>query len=127
MTFVKTSLYALAAAAITAPAFADPASLARSVGVEPGVYSVQQLVTLQGLEDGNRTLRQFILDNPEGSAAAVSSRASHASTAAVDKLAGNAGVEPGKYSLQQLIELQGLGDGDNAHRAYILKNPAYGD
>ena len=66
MTFAKTSILALAAAAISAPAFADPTSLAGSVGVEPGVYSVEQLIQLKGLDDGDNAQRQYILDNPEG-------------------------------------------------------------
>ncbi|MDF1873052.1 hypothetical protein [Vannielia sp.] len=65
MNTVKTSLLALAAAAITAPAFADPASLSKSVGVEPGVYSVEQLVALKAAKDSDdHTTERFILQNP---------------------------------------------------------------
>ena len=126
MTFTKTSILALAAAAITAPAFADPASLARSVGVEPGVYSVDQLVQLKGLDDSDHAERKFILDNPEGPNAGVASRSAIGASAGTDKLAASVGVEPGLYSLEQLIQLQGLGDGDNATRTHILNNPAFG-
>ena len=122
MTFTKTSILALAAAAITAPAFADPASL----GVEPGVYSVDQLVQLKGLDDSDHAERKFILDNPEGPNAGVASRSGTGASAGTDKLAASVGVEPGLYSLEQLIQLQGLGDGDNATRTHILNNPAFG-
>ncbi|SIN86377.1 hypothetical protein [Vannielia litorea] len=124
MTFAKTSILALAAFAITAPAFADTASLARSVGVEPGVYSVDQLIQLKGLDDGDNAARQFILDNPEGNGADVSSKSVIGS--GTDKLAASVGVEPGVYSTAQLIELKSLDDGDNAARQFILDNPAAG-
>ncbi|MCO6382538.1 MAG: hypothetical protein JXQ91_00770 [Vannielia sp.] len=123
MTFTKTSILALAAVAITAPAFADNASLSRSVGVEPGVYSVEQLIQLKALDDGDNAQRQFILDNPEGASAAVSSK-SMIGASGTDKLAASVGVAPGVYSTAQLIELASLDDGDQARRAFILDNPA---
>ncbi|MBY6046851.1 hypothetical protein KUV47_08430 [Vannielia litorea] len=124
MTFAKTSILALAAAAITAPAFADNASLARSVGVEPGVYSIEQLIELKSLNDGENAQRKHILDNPEGTGAEVSSKSIIGGSSASDKLAGSVGVAPGVYSTAQLIELASLDDGDQARRAFILENPA---
>ena len=123
MTFAKTSILALAAAAISAPAFADPTSLAGSVGVEPGVYSVEQLIQLKGLDDGDNAQRQYILDNPEGTGGGVASKSVVTSRAASGKLAASVGVEPGVYSVEQLLQLKGLEDGDNAQRAFILDNP----
>ncbi|QDC09272.1 hypothetical protein FHY55_08470 [Oceanicola sp. D3] len=123
MTFTKTSILALAAAAITAPAFADNASLSGSVGVEPGVYSIEQLIQLKGLDEGDNAQRQYILDNPEGASAGVSSKSVVGGGAGADKLAASVGVEPGLYSVDQLIGLAALDDGDNAQRQYILENP----
>lgn len=124
MSITKTSILALAAAAVTAPAFADPASLARSVGVEPGIYSVDQLVQLKGLDDGDIATRNFILDNPAGTGADVSSKSMIGGSAGAGQLAASVGVAPGVYSVDQLVALAGLDDGDIAQRSYILDNPA---
>lgn len=125
MTFTKTSILALAALAITAPAYADNASLARSVGVEPGVYSVQQLIELKALTDGESARRDNILDNPAGTGADVATRAQSATVTSSAKLAASVGVAPGTYSVEQLIELKALAEeGDNARRDYIIENPA---
>lgn len=124
MTFTKTSILALAALAVTAPAQADNASLARSVGVEPGVYSLQQLIELKGLTEGESARRDNILDNPAGAGAEVATRADTAGPRAAGKLAGSVGVAPGTYSVDQLIALQALAEGDNAQRDYIIENPA---
>ena len=108
MTFAKTSMLALAATLVTVPAFADPASLARSVGVEPGVYSVAQLIELKSLDDGEQARRNFILDNPEGAGDTVASRSAVEGAGLEGKLAGSVGVEPGLYSVEQLVQLKAL-------------------
>ncbi|SIO31980.1 hypothetical protein [Vannielia litorea] len=47
---MKTTILAAAILAVAAPAFADSASLARSLGVEPGAYTQEQLATLKAHE-----------------------------------------------------------------------------
>ena len=126
MSFAKTSLLALAATAFTAPAFASQASLAGSVGVEPGVYSVEQLIELKALDDGDQARRQHILSNPEGTGADMSSKSVVTTRSAEASLAASVGVEPGLYSTEQLVQLKALDDGDQARRQHILDNPAYG-
>lgn len=128
MSFAKTSILALAAVAVTAPAFADSASLARSVGVEPGVYSVEQLAELKAAQSSDDfSTVKFILDNPEGAnAGAVASKSTTTlASASTDALAASVGVEPGVYSVSQLVALKAALDSDDySSAAFIRANPA---
>ncbi|MBY6048864.1 hypothetical protein [Vannielia litorea] len=47
---MKTPILAAAILAVAAPAFASDASLARSLGVQPGAYTQEQLATLKAHE-----------------------------------------------------------------------------
>jgi hypothetical protein len=66
----KTAITASLIAFIALPAFADSSQLARSVGVEPGTYSLTQLIQLHNLqnEPGGWLGIKKILDNPRGDA-----------------------------------------------------------
>lgn len=50
------------------PAFSGQTQLARAAGVEPGLYSTNQLVQILALqsESGSSSAIQRILDNPQG-------------------------------------------------------------
>lgn len=69
---MKLRIIALAAA-LAAPAAADPALMAESLGLEPGKYSVVELVTIRGEDPGaDRERRIRIIDRQhEAFAAAV--------------------------------------------------------
>ncbi|MEQ3625225.1 MAG: hypothetical protein ABNH26_10950 [Celeribacter sp.] len=104
------------------PASADTAQLARSVGVEPGVYSTAQLVELQGLtaEEGNQFRVNQILSNPAGNTATRDTTTARIGNTA--QLAASVGVEPGTYSLDQLTALVGAqGEGDEQARVNALR------
>ncbi|ATI41734.1 hypothetical protein CBW24_06820 [Pacificitalea manganoxidans] len=105
------------------PASADTAQLARSVGVEPGVYSTSQLVELKGLsaEEGNQFRVSQILDNPAGEA--ITRDATVNGHGNVAQLAASVGVEPGNYTLGELTALVGaVGEGDEQFRVNALRN-----
>ena len=64
--------YALLATALlaAAPAIAGTDQLARSVGVDPGVYSPEQLASLAAMQhdDSNKRHIEAILADPQGNA-----------------------------------------------------------
>ncbi len=64
----RTALLAGLVAVVATSAFASSTQLARTAGVEPGLYSTSQLVQLVALQkDGNnRSAISIILDNPQG-------------------------------------------------------------
>jgi hypothetical protein len=64
----RTALLAGVLAVMALPAFANSTQLARSAGVEPGLYSTAQLVQLIALqqEQGSQNDIQRILDDPRG-------------------------------------------------------------
>ncbi|PRY21901.1 hypothetical protein CLV78_108174 [Aliiruegeria haliotis] len=55
-------------ASLAAPALAGPTQLERAAGVEPGAYSIAQLVKLKALrtEGGKEQQIERILNNPQG-------------------------------------------------------------
>ena len=82
---------------LAAPAFAND-QLARSLGVEPGVYTTAQLVELKdAVEATGNDARVFFADSFAFTADA---------TAGADQLAANLGVEPGRYSVAELAILK---------------------
>lgn len=64
----RIALAASLIALVAFPASANPTQLARSVGVEPGLYSTSQLIQLRNLqaEGGNSFAIERILENPKG-------------------------------------------------------------
>ena len=111
-------------AALSAPAFANPGTdqLAKQLGVDPGAYTLNQLVQLQDAYNDNDTSRiAFIL----GSANGVSSRASTALPGAPNagetQLALSLGVTPGSLSADDLVKLgNAIADNDANAIAFIL-------
>jgi hypothetical protein len=131
-------LAAVLATTLAAPMAAQSVSqgeaqLAQTLGVQPGMYSLEQLARLEGLEnDDSQTAaqtRQFILDNPKGpmAMANASGSANMGVGQGEAQLAASLGVEPGIYSLEQLTRLEGLENEDSVqaaqNREFIMANP----
>ncbi|WP_172330672.1 hypothetical protein [Mangrovicoccus sp. HB161399] len=107
---------AIAALAIAATGFAATANasdqLARSIGVQPGLYSTSQLVQLrEAIEDGDSARVAFIVDGP--SAAADPSA----------QLATSLGVAPGSLSSADLAALKSAVEQNKANRIAALTAP----
>ena len=93
--------------AVAAPAFAND-QLARSVGVEPGVFSTSELARIAGLlETGDstdrRTAEEIIRTAADG---AVSSRSAVSTGSA--QLAGSLGLDAGAFTTAELARIAGL-------------------
>ena len=103
--------------AFSAPAFANE-QLARSLGVEPGMYSTSELILLaKAREDNDRTFERHVL----GGGAAVVSTQSFDMMPGNDQLARSLGVEPGMYSTHELILLaKAREDNDKTLERHIL-------
>jgi len=133
MTYMKSTLLALVAStAVAVPALASSTSLANDIGVEPGLYSMEQLLILKDAGDEKSAQIKYVLSNPEGPLATENDTASRSDAAlqvkpvngSVEKLARAVGVEPGLYSLEQLIALKAAQDSDDhSTQRYILANP----
>ncbi len=107
---LKTASLLALALSFTTPAFAgDTVSpgqrkLAEIAGVQPGVYSqaqLQQLIDAQ--RDGNRARVNFILNSAVPLHETISSR--HVPTSGQQTLAQSAGVEVGRYSTAEMMQL----------------------
>ncbi|PZX11777.1 hypothetical protein LX81_03854 [Palleronia aestuarii] len=107
--------------------------LASSLGVEPGAYSLPQLVRLQSLrsQDGEQFQIREILDHPEGAGGDL---VTHHRTAPDPNLAGwqnlalSAGVEPGRLSPQDLVALKSaLEQNDRTRVDFILASKSSDD
>lgn len=102
-------------APIAAPTFAQTVAagevqMAESLGVEPGLYSLEQLAELQTLTEDDTTMSQQKIDeiksNPMGPLAAVSPEAAPTGlTTGEIQMAELIGVEPGAYTLDELAIL----------------------
>lgn len=108
---------------LAAPAFAND-QLAQSLGVEPGAYTLSQLIELRSAtEDGDWTRVNYIKDNAGADMASVSTKGS-SSNAGTAQLEASLGVEPGTLTTAQLIDLKSaLADDDIAH-ANAIRNEA---
>lgn len=107
------------------PDLAGWQNLALAAGVEPGRLSPQDLVALKSaLEQNDRTRANFILSSR--SAGDRANRSQVSSGAA--QLARSVGVEPGLYSMEQLVRLKAFDEeGQNNFRVrHILENPDLG-
>ena len=123
-TFIATTLTAMTLA-LGAQASHGPDQLARSLGVEPDLYSLSQLALLKSLrENGNDTLTMGrILKHPEG---AGGDRITDHRTGLDPNAAGwvtmalSLGLEPGRYTPEQLILLRSaMEDEDQTLVAFI--------
>lgn len=123
-TFIATTLTAMTLA-LGAQASHGPDQLARSLGVEPDLYSLSQLALLKSLqEDGNAAFRiGMVLKHPEG---AGGDRITDHRTGLDPNTAGwvsialSLGVEPGQYTPAQLLLLRSaMEDGDQTLVALI--------
>lgn len=98
-----TTAFIIAAAA---PAFAND-QLARSLGLEPGVYSSAELAQIKGALENRETDNSFhvqqLIDRGNGGVVSTQSIAS----AANDQLARSAGVEPGVFTTAEIAEIKG--------------------
>ncbi len=93
-----TTALVAATVAFGAPAMASD-QLARSLGVDASQYTLAELAQLQvAIEEGDQTRVDFILS---GGANAISGQASGAA-----QLAANVGVQPGNFSLTELVQLK---------------------
>ena len=107
------------------------AQLAASAGVQPGLYSTSQLVRLIEAQRANQDNEvNWILANPEGPAAVARGAGSPAAVSTAgrgpgaDQLARSAGVEPGRYSTDQLIRLiEAQRENQDDVVRFILANP----
>ena len=107
--------------------------LAYSLGVEPGAYSLSQLVRLKSLrsEDSNQFLIGEILDHPEGTSSDL--RTHHRTAPDPDlpgwrNLALSLGVEPGRFSPQDLVELKSaMEQNDRTRVDFILSSKSSDD
>ena len=96
---------ALAAATLAAPAVAND-QLARSLGVEPGVYSVSELAQLKTAIEENNDQRVDLITGGTGEVLSTQSPAGDFGAGQSDQLARSLGVEPGVYSLSELAQLK---------------------
>lgn len=105
---------------MAAPAFASD-QLARSLGVEPGVYSTAQLVELKSAIEGNNDQQvQFILDSAgtDGFTASTMS----APSAGKAQIAADLGVNPADYSLGELVKLRKAEEESNEQIAGFVRS-----
>lgn len=127
----------LAALTIGAGAHASSGTdrLASSVGVEPGEYSLSQLVRLKFLKDSdsNRYRLQIkeIVENPEGPQASVSTASKNerdSNSRSWRNLALSLGVEPGRLSPLQLVALKSaIEDNDRSRINFLMSGEAESD
>jgi hypothetical protein len=114
--------FVLASALVTVfavPAFAND-QLARSLGVDPGVYSTPELVLLRSVrQEGDGQREKFIIG---GGAEIVSTQSFDGfANSGNDQLARSLGVEPGMYSTPELVLLRSARqDGDRQLEKFIL-------
>lgn len=123
-------LFAATLAALTFGAGAQASQgsnqLASSLGVEPGKYSLSQLARLKALRnDGNNQYQiKEIVDNPEGPQGNLRTGHRNAfdpNSPGWNNLALSLGVEPGRYSPQQLVALKSAkADKDQGRIAFIM-------
>ena len=113
-------LAALAAAAVSGPALAND-QLARSLGVEPGVYSLSELATLKTLQDGDDHVRIAAFAKGNGTGSDVTTFSSKGVSAGAAQLARSLGVEPGALSVSELVALRSAEDSDDTHRANAIR------
>ncbi|MCR8724030.1 hypothetical protein [Frigidibacter sp. ROC022] len=103
------NLLAVLAVVAAAPAFAadvsaGDAQLALALGVEPGVYTTDQLIRLNNArQENDAETTRFILASPGGY---LSSTDSATVSPGEAQLALSLGVEPGAYSLADLTRLE---------------------
>ncbi len=103
---------------LAGPALASD-QLARSLGVEPGVYSTSELIALRSaVEDDNFAQANAI--RAGGNDGFTASTKSVTSSSA--QLAASVGVEPGVYSNAQLIALRSAIENDDFAQANAIRN-----
>ena len=107
----RTLAIAAIAAALAAPAFASD-QLARSLGVEPGVYSTAELAELKHARANDDHATVFEITRRGGTEVGrgVSSKSFDAGSA---QLARSLGVEPGRFSTAELATLKSAVDSDD--------------
>ncbi|MSU91691.1 hypothetical protein GE300_19100 [Rhodobacteraceae bacterium 2CG4] len=100
---------AAAALLIASGAFADD-QLARSIGVEPGVYTVAELLQIRAAsEDGDyQLLRQLTKERDT----TVLSTQNIGASAASDQFARSVGVKPGTFTTAQMARIRAAIDDD---------------
>ncbi len=108
---MKVLVTTAAALLIGTSAFASD-QLARSVGVEPGVFTVAELVELRAAKDANddQRVRQLLRNHDT---AVVSTQSYGTTSDASVQLARSVGVEPGAYTDEQMIRIRAAMDGDD--------------
>lgn len=110
----KLALTTALAFAIAAPAMADT-QLARTLGVDPGAFSIAELATIKGLiESGDQADRQAAEAILQAGGAGVVSTQSVADTAATRQLAAGIGGDVSGLSLADLATVRGLLESDDA-------------
>ncbi len=118
--FIKATATALTVLLLTSSAFAQSVSqgdaqLAANAGVQPGLYTTNQLIQLiDAQREGDQQTVDFILSQPGGD---VTRSGNFSSDAAVgpgwDMMARLNGVEPGTLSANELILLDAERISDN--------------
>lgn len=124
------AVFTATALVLAVPAFAQSAGeaqLARSVGVEPGTYSVSQLIRLDEAQRENDAERiRYIKANPQGFV--VSSQGSDVVTDGEAQFARALGVEPGRLSVNELQRLdQAVRESEDVTARHILSGETRGD
>ncbi len=124
------SILALTVVALTSP-FAGTAmagdtagaeQLARLAGVPAGEYTVAQMVQLQeARREGDKAAEAFILSKGKSAVSRSDKAEGAAVSSGAEQLARLVGVEPGAYSVSEMVRLQtAISEGDRQTIAFIL-------
>ncbi len=113
-----TTAFIIAAAA---PAFAND-QLARSLGLEPGVYSPAELAQIKGAIENRETDNSFHVQQliGRGNSGVVSTQS--VGGAGNAQLARSLGLEPGVYSDAELARIKGVAENRETDNAFHLKS-----
>ena len=108
------------AVTLAGPALASD-QLARSIGVEPGVYSTAELIALRSAIEGDDHAQANAIRAGGNNGFTASTKSATSSSA---QLAGSVGVEPGVYSAAQLIALRSALESDDHAQANAIRKGA---
>ncbi len=99
---------AVAAAALSAPAFASD-QLAAQLGLDAGNYSVSELIEIRAaLETEERTQADFYINDRSS----VVSTQSVGITAGHSQLAAQLGLDPNAYTVAELVQIRAADEND---------------